>query len=260
MESARRASSRWAAAGESRHHAGGQRLRLVVAAADDERRGDVVFAEIIERGDVGGVQLDRAGEAGLHLARQGKAGDEAGMARLHAVGAAQPELIVAGLDVGGSLRRRGELALVDGLVGFILRVEDAAQQLMRGGVRGIGGEGGAQQVGGIVDPAFHQGVVGGRVGAEGAVGGCDVRRSTWASERQLAESKGRATSAGETSDAIDCERWAGRAERGHGGGVWAHAHLLDGFHLKSIAEVAVGGCVEGDGVAFGEAAGDLNLR
>ena len=44
----------------TRHHAGGERLGLVSATANDERGGDVVLAEIVERGEVGGIELDGA--------------------------------------------------------------------------------------------------------------------------------------------------------------------------------------------------------
>src|ERR1019366_7009064 len=91
------------------------------------------------------------------------------------VGAAQPQVVVAGLIVSGGGRGCGKLALVDGGVGLVLRVEDAAQQLPCGGVGGIGGECGAQQGGGVVDPALLQGVVGGRVFGQRVVESCGVR-------------------------------------------------------------------------------------
>ena len=137
-------------------------MGAVGATADDERGGDVVLAEIVERGDVGGVELDGAREAGLDLARQGEAGDGAGVARLHAVGAAQPQLAVAGQIARAACCGDSQFALLDGLVGLILCIEDAAQKLMRERVGGIGGKGRTKQVYGVIAAALLQGVVGGR--------------------------------------------------------------------------------------------------
>ena len=85
--------------GEARHHACGEGPGLVKASADDEGRGHVVLAEVIERGDVGRIQLHCAGEVGLDLAGEGETGDGAGVAGLHAVGAAEPKAMVAGLGL-----------------------------------------------------------------------------------------------------------------------------------------------------------------
>ena len=146
------------------HHAGGKGLSLVIAATDDEWGGDIVLAEVAERRDVGGVELDGASEAGLDLAGEGESGDGAGVACLHAVGASEPELVVTALEIVGR-RGDGEFALTDGFVGLVLRVVDAAEDLMCGRVGWIGGQGCPQEGCGLVDAAFQQRAVGRGVGS-----------------------------------------------------------------------------------------------
>ena len=73
-------------------------LGLIIASTDDGWCGNIVLAEVVEGSEVGGIEVDRAGEAGLNLAGEGEPSDGAGVAGLHAVGAAEPEVIVAVLD------------------------------------------------------------------------------------------------------------------------------------------------------------------
>jgi len=73
----------------------------------------------------------------------------------------------------------GRLALANGFVGAILRVEDAAEELVGLGVAGIGGEGGTKHGGGVVGVA----------GLEGFVGGGGISAEREGNQRESAEQK-----------------------------------------------------------------------
>jgi hypothetical protein len=86
----------------------------------------------------------------------------------------------------------GQFALVNGVVGLILHIEDAAEKLVRQSVASIGGESGAKQTGGFVHAALLQGVIGGSVWAKGAFGGCktcEVRLRTQRAGEEKAQSQ-----------------------------------------------------------------------
>ena len=138
--------------GEAGFDAGDEGLRLVGAAADDGRRADVVLAEIAGGARRLGVQLNGTLELVAHFSGEGEGCDGIGVRGLHPVGAAEPEVVVA----AGGVVVDSEFALVDGEVGHVLRVEDAAEELMGESVVGLGGEVGPEDGGGVVNAALLQ--------------------------------------------------------------------------------------------------------
>ena len=93
--------------GELRLDAGDERLGLVGATADDGGGADVVLAEIAGGREVQGIELGGALELVADLAGEREGGDGTGVGGLHAVSAAEPEMVVAAGGVVGG----GELAL-----------------------------------------------------------------------------------------------------------------------------------------------------
>ncbi len=124
------ASSLWPEAAESCSRWGSRAFGFVEAAADGAGGEDVEGAEVEERVEVVGAQAGGLFEGRTDAAGQGEGGDQIGAGGLLAVGAAEPELVVAVVGSDGD----GGLALVDGLIEEILRVVDAAEELMGGGV------------------------------------------------------------------------------------------------------------------------------
>jgi len=79
----------------------------------------------------------------------------------------------------------GEFALVDGIVGLVLRVGDTAEEFVGGGVGGVGGEGCAEEACGVFHAAFLEGPVGGSVAGERAVGRGEVSERLLGLEREV---------------------------------------------------------------------------
>ena len=86
--------------------------------------------------DIFWVELNGRFEGDANLDGEVEGGDGIGVRGLEPVGAAEPHLVVA---VGGCVGD-GKFALVDGAVGHLLRVEDAAEKLMGESVVGLRGE------------------------------------------------------------------------------------------------------------------------
>ncbi len=161
--------------------AGDEGLRLVGAASDDGRRADVVLAEITGCARRLRIQLNGTLELVAHLSCEGEGFDGIGVGGLHPVGAAEPEVVLA----AGGVVVDSKFALVDGEVGHVLRVEDAAEELMGESVFGMGGETGPKDGSCVVDAALLKCDVCACRGRAVAVCLC-----TWTGEEQVQKQDG----------------------------------------------------------------------
>jgi hypothetical protein len=109
-----------------RLHPGGQSLRLVEAAADDGWCGDVKLTEVVQGMDVFRIELYGALEGYAHFDSEAKRAQGVGMRRLESVGPTEPHLIVTAGRVAGCC----ELTFVNGIVGHVLSIVDAAEELV----------------------------------------------------------------------------------------------------------------------------------
>ena len=145
-----RASKTVSLRGKMRLHPGGEGLGLVEPAADEAWSFDVKFAEVVQGLDVFGIELRGALEGHANLDGETKRAQRVGMRRLESVGATEPHLIVTAVGVVGDC----ELTLMDGVVGHILSIVDAAEKLMGLTVARVCGEYLVKAGGGFIDPTL----------------------------------------------------------------------------------------------------------
>src|SRR6266702_491836 len=162
------------------------------------------------------------------------------MSCLHAVSPSQPEVRVAGLFVVCRLGGHGKLALLDGLAGCILSIKDAAEKLVRDGIRWIGGEGSAKHRRSVIDAALLQSMIGGRVPCQRTVKRRCLRYGLLSvngakqdrGAKEEAQSKDR-------EDLQSRSRGTGLTtlQRKYWEGVGGYAHRLDGFDSTGLISI-----------------------
>ena len=130
--------------------ASGEISRLADTTADDGGRGDVELTEIAGSGEIAGVERCGAFEGVAHLAGDRERDDGVGGAGFHALCTAEPHVDVAAAWGGCG----GCLALGDGVLGKLLRVEGAAEEKVSFGVAGVSGQPLSELRGGVLDAAF----------------------------------------------------------------------------------------------------------
>jgi hypothetical protein len=130
-----------------RLHPRGEGLGLVEAAADEARSFDVKLAEVVQGLDVFGIEFRGALEGHANLDGEAKRAQRVRMGRLESVRATEPHLIFTAVGVV----RDCQLTLMDGVVGQILSIVDAAEKLMSLSVARVCGKYLAKAGGGFID-------------------------------------------------------------------------------------------------------------
>src|SRR5271156_309558 len=146
---------------EVRLHSCGESLCLVETAADERGCFDVELAEVVHGVDVFGINLNGAFEGDADLDGEAESSDGVGMSGLKSVGATEPHLVVAAVGCIGD----GQFALVDGVVGHLLGIVDAAEKLVGLGVARLRVENLVEAGGCFIDSTLLEKSVGvGRIG------------------------------------------------------------------------------------------------